>query len=183
MYITFPVALLSSSKDARPADLPFVDTTFAFPDKSDSSSVQVEGLYDARITFECCGLSCSKYTVWAFIDVLHDTDPISDKDETDFPYGKPNIEEQTGPHEDPIASGALVDANCPIKDPRDYTLRVIHFHVQRVGKHWQNAVQLFEAPFEKHVRQSCGPRLHPLKFGADADLKTSIKMLLVFCHT
>lgn len=152
MYLFFPVALISSSKDERPAGLPFRDTAFAFTDDSEASSVQVKCLYDARITIEFCGLSSSKYTVWAFSDVTPDMDPINEKDETDFLYGEPKVDEQTGPHEDPIASGALLDANCAIEDPRDYALRVIHFHVQRAVGYWLNAVQLFEAPFEKHVR-------------------------------
>lgn len=182
MYMTFPVAFTSSSKHARPAGLPFLDTTFAFANQTQSAGVQVNGLYDARTTIEFCVLSSSKYTVWAFSDFIHRMEPISEKEATDFPYGHPNMEEQIGVHQDPIASGALLDANLPIEDPRDYALRVMHFHLNRVVKNWQDAVHLFEAPFEAHVRQGFGIGFQNLVISALANMKTSAKALLAFCR-
>ena len=152
--MTFPVAYLSDSKSERPTHLNELDTEFANKQREDLPTTQVSSLYDARFTIEICGKNYTQYTVWAFADVLHGVEPISQLEDGSFFYG--HSDETV--HEDPISGGAHLDANMPIMDARLYAFQLLHYHIKTVVIHWRDAVELFDKPFEKHVR------CHPLAF-------------------
>jgi hypothetical protein len=152
LHITYPVALLSKEPSQRPALLPFIDTAFThYP--SCKNDLQVACLYDARSTIEICAQGYFRYTVYAFFDVIHGMEPLGEMDATDFSYEDiSKASPRMGVHEDPIASGAPLDANLPIMDARDYGLRILNWQLAKAVKHWSDAIELMKEPFGAHVR-------------------------------
>jgi hypothetical protein len=152
MHVAFPVAFLSTSETARPARLPWLDSSFANMQRSPTIGSDVSGLYTARNTIEICALGYLKYTVWAFADALHEGEPLALMDESEFNYEGPNEENPMIPiHEDPIAVNDSIDANEPIMDCRAYSLQMFASQVDSVCIRWQDAVGLFKDPFSNHV--------------------------------
>ena len=93
-----------------------------------------------------CGSGYSQYVTYAFADTLVGEDKLEDRD---FPY--PGDSPHNLPHEDPIASGAQIDANKPYVDVRDYGLVLLAHHTSRVLQHWRNVLGMLEPNFRAYV--------------------------------
>ena len=148
MHMTRPVMFSPScpTVEPEPAHLDFHDTSFAYEVGPEPSYQRVAGLYTARTTIEVYGRAYDQYNVLAFVDPVLGVEPLVEKDNSDFPY------EVLVPHCDPIASGANLDANMPIRDCRDYSIRVLAFHVSEALLSWRNVTEIFKKQFHAHVR-------------------------------
>jgi hypothetical protein len=99
-------------------------------------------VYKARDSLVLCGSGDRHWIGYAFVDRDFDDE---DMDEDDFSY--------EGFSEDPITSygNDTLDANCPIKDPRDYFLRVLEIQSKKVLREWENLIWFVERAINHHV--------------------------------
>jgi hypothetical protein len=100
------------------------------------SKDETHAMYQARYSLVLCGSGDQRWIGYAFVD--RDFGPEEDMEEGDFSY--------TGFFEDPIASNenGTIDANRPIKDPREYFLRVLENQSKKVLNEWKSLVALIK---------------------------------------
>ena len=130
-----------------------------------------EYLYQAQISCVITGPDRWRWVAYCFVDVYYETEGK----ETVSQYYEDSMGED-GLRTDPLTLGC-VDADTPIRDPREYFLKVFWIRLNQVRREWQRVVERLSQEVRAY-EEVCWPLLlHlDLRLSPGRSLKWSLSM-------
>jgi hypothetical protein len=139
-----------------------LDLSFLQPTKPRKPGDENEWLHEAQVS---CVMEAYNSTFWtAYVSVDTYFDGNTGKDSLAFCDEGTGLE--TGPYVvDPLPGSRYnYDANMPLKDPREYFLRVLMCRSDQVMREWQCVVHELHNRIEDHVSSQRGSRTKALPY-------------------
>jgi hypothetical protein len=125
----------------------WMDLSFLKLEPLESQNQRKYIMHEAQISFSICGSDDQRWAAYCFVDTHFDDSEFGDET---LPH--------KGIQDDPIARGKM-DANCPIKNPREYFLAIFEIRIAQVSEEWKCLVRMAERAIIRSVS-----RLVPFSF-------------------
>lgn len=132
-----------SANETNPG-VKWIDLSFLEVQTTEALDVKKHGMYELHFSFVIYGSHEHRWAAYAFDDTAADTEELYDKI---FPC--------EGVHQDPIASDNDTDAEFPIKDPREYFLKILAPRVGGIADSWQTLLRAIERRIDEYVSSLC----------------------------